>query len=602
LGLFGLKQIKRNLVPMKIYEFRNCLLNSAERRVIRDGKYLELTPRTFDVLQLLVEKSGEIVTKDEILGKVWNGSFVEEGNLPVHVSKLRRLLNDNKAEHFIETVQGSGYRFVSPVKSVNANEWLKHLPSNNGTQPVRTSSRFVFDSIAVMPLRNESNNPEIDYLADGLTESFINSLSRIPDLKVIARDTVFRYKNKEVDPKEVGETLGIVAVLTGRIKVVKDRLMISIGLIRVADGSQLWGTQFNQPFSDIVKIQEEITLAVSEKLRSEIKGVVRTSQNKPFTQDSESYRLYLKGKYFYSKHTLGDFNKAIKCFQKSVSYDPANVHSYAQIIECYLSLYAFDHISYKDFSIKTAPFIEVISTLEQSIDVVQVMYSKFKMFSDWDFVEPEKHLRLALTINPNSLIAHIRYSIFLIWTGRFSEALNELHKVMELDPLSLSTYKRMGRLFYAMGQYENALIYLNDALEMEPSDYEALTLLGAVLTEIGDYRGALDSFQKSLSIHSNVETVSMIGYIYALEGKRKIAKQMIEQLESQSKDDCKHSIKLARIYVALGEKKTTYEYLDQAFTLHECDLVGLTFDPKWRTIRNESRFKELMNKVGLPIN
>jgi tetratricopeptide (TPR) repeat protein len=224
------------------------------------------------------------------------------------------------------------------------------------------------------------------------------------------------------------------------------------------------------------------------------------------------------------------------------------------------------------------------------------------MFSDWDFVEPEKHLRLALTINPNSLIAHIRYSIFLIWTGRFSEALNELHKVMELDPLSLSTYKRMGRLFYAMGQYENALIYLNDALEMEPSDYEALTLLGAVLTEIGDYRGALDSFQKSLSIHSNVETVSMIGYIYALEGKRKIAKQMIEQLESQSKDDCKHSIKLARIYVALGEKKTTYEYLDQAFTLHECDLVGLTFDPKWRTIRNESRFKELMNKVGLPIN
>jgi DNA-binding winged helix-turn-helix (wHTH) protein len=186
---------KRNLLPMKIYEFRNCLLNSAERRVIRDGKYLELTPRTFDVLQLLVEKSGEIVTKDEILGKVWNGSFVEEGNLPVHASKLRRLLNDNKAEHFIETVQGSGYRFVSPVKLVNANEWLKHLPSNNGTQPVRTSTRFIFDSIAVMPLRNESNNPEIDYLADGLTESFINSLSRIPDLKVIARDTVFRYKN-----------------------------------------------------------------------------------------------------------------------------------------------------------------------------------------------------------------------------------------------------------------------------------------------------------------------------------------------------------------------------------------------------------------------
>lgn len=173
--------------------------------MIRDGKRLELTPKTFDVLQLLVEKSGEIVSKDELLGTVWNGSFVEEGNLPVHISKLRRLLNDNKAEHFIETVQGSGYRFVSPVKVVSANEWQKSLPSKNGTQSVRTSTGFVFDSIAVMPLRNESNNPEIDYLADGLTESFINSLSRIPDLKVIARDTEFRYKNnKDAVQKRLG--------------------------------------------------------------------------------------------------------------------------------------------------------------------------------------------------------------------------------------------------------------------------------------------------------------------------------------------------------------------------------------------------------------
>lgn len=161
---------------MKIYRFSNCYLNLTERRILKNGKFLELTPKTFDVIRLLVEKCGEVVTKDEILGEVWNGSFVEEGNLAVHISKLRRLLDSSKTEPFIETVQGSGYRFVSSVKAVSDEEWRKHLPAESSPPPDKTSDQFTFDSIAVLPLENESRDLEIDYLADGLTESFINSL------------------------------------------------------------------------------------------------------------------------------------------------------------------------------------------------------------------------------------------------------------------------------------------------------------------------------------------------------------------------------------------------------------------------------------------
>ena len=587
---------------MPIYKFRNCCLNISERRVLKNNKYLELTPKTFDVLQLLVEKRGEIVTKNEILERVWNGSFVEEGNLPVHISKLRRLLDETKNEPFIETIQGSGYRFIAPVQAANEAEWTKHLPDRAYSPPAQTAKRFAFDSIAVLPLENESGNLEIDYLADGLTESLINSLSHVSNLKVIARNTVFRYKNKQPDAKEVGETLGVAAVLTGRIKLIKDHLLISVELTNVTDDTQLWGTRFNQPFADIVKIQEEITFAVAEKLRAEITHAAGKSPNNLVSQNSESYRLYLKGKYFLDKRTVNDLYKAIEYFQKSVSYDPENVFSYVEIVECYFALYAIDHFSYLNTSAKIKPLLDVISKLNQSVDVVQAMYGGIKIYLEWKLEESKKHLQYALTINPNCLIAHQRYSSVLAMQGRFSEALQEIHQLMLIDPLSLVNYKRIGRLFYKMGQFENATTYLKEALELEANDYEILALLGGATAELGNYNEALSYFQKSLNTHYNVDTLSMFGYVYARLGKKEMANRIIRQLESESKDNCLPAIKLARIYAALEEKEMAYNYLEQAFTQHEVDLNSLISDPRWATIRYESRFRELIKRVGLPID
>jgi TolB-like protein/DNA-binding winged helix-turn-helix (wHTH) protein/Flp pilus assembly protein TadD len=585
---------------MPIYRFRNCFLNTTERRVIKNGKYLELTPKTFDVLQLLVEKWGEIMTKDEILSKVWNGSFVEEGNLPVHISKLRRLLDETKNEPFIETVQGSGYRFISPVQSVSENSWERNLSDKNHLPNHIISEGFIFDSIAVLPLQNESNNLEIDYLADGLTESFINSLSRVSNLKVIARNTVFRYKNKEVDAQEISKTLGVAAVLSGRIRAIKDRLSISVELTKVEDGTQLWGTQFNQPFSDIIEVQEKITSALSEKLNTQISA--RNSVANPITQNSESYRLYLKGKYFLEKRTEKDIYKAIECYQKSVSLDPTNVYSYVEIIECYFLLHLWDYVSYTDVSIKIKPLLSVVSKLNQNVDVVQAMYGGIKMHLEWNFEEAEKHFHNALTINPNCLIARNRYSHLLLYSRRFPEALKELKQIMLIDPLSVTAYQRIGKIFYLMSRFENAISYLKDALELESTDYLALVLLGATLTELDKYEEASTIFQKSLRIQYNTETLSMIGYVNARAGRKHKAYQIIKQIESQSKSNCHHAIKLARIYFALGEKETAYEFLDRAFEQREMDLIGLKSDPRWARIRHEPRFRELIRRVGLPIN
>lgn len=585
---------------MKIYKFRNCLLNTLERTVLKDGQRVNLTPKTFDVLQLLVERPGEIVTKDELLGSVWNGSYVEEGNLPVHIAKLRRQLSGDGNHRYIETVHGGGYRFTANVEIADESDWQKQFAGFNRRKTDRLPQQPVLDSIAVLPFRNETNDDENDYLTDGLTTSLINRLSGTTNLRVIARDTAFRYKNKEADAKEVGDTLGVSAVLTGRIKLMKDNLLVGVDLVKVADGSQLWGKQFDQPFADIVKIKNTIATAVTEQLQSKIVGASTTSQNNAVTQNAESYRLYLKGKYFQEKQTEADLYKAIEYFQQSVTHDSKNVHAYVEILESYSVLYLFDYLPYEEWSDKTLPILKIVSKLNQFVDVLQVIYAKLKLHRDWDFEGAEKHLQSALSLNPNCLTAHIRYSELLIKMGRFAEALRELQIVIEIDPLSLPTNKRIGRLFYCVGHYQRAHGYIVDALEMNPEDYVALTMLGAVLTQTGNYDEALEAFQKSLRIQCNVETLSNIGCAHALAGKKTEARQMIERIKSESKDGPKHSIKIAEIYVALGEKEKAYEFLKKAFDEHECDLSALGFDPRWTSIRHEPRFIKLMKRVGLP--
>ncbi len=332
------------LHPMKVYKFRHCYLNTRERRVIERGRFLDLTPKAFDVLQLLVEKAGEIASKDEMLDKVWEGSFVEEGNLPVHISKLRRTLNERNSERFIETVQGVGYRFVAPVEIVTPEHWNVQISSLSNSAANQSISDDNLRSIAVLPLHDGSNSAEYQYLADGFTDSMINRLSRYPDLKVLARDTILRFKKKNLNAKQIGEILGVSAVLTGKIKVSEDRILISIELVRVHDGSQIWSTSVSQPFSRLIEVSDEFVSDLTETLRFQYHGTTGHPINGSRTLNSESYRLYLKGKFFLRKRDVLDVWKALEYFEESVSKDPAHVLSYVEMVECHLLLYTSDNI------------------------------------------------------------------------------------------------------------------------------------------------------------------------------------------------------------------------------------------------------------------
>jgi TolB-like protein/Tfp pilus assembly protein PilF len=584
---------------MQIYRFRNCLLNAAERSVVKDNACLELTTKTFDVLQYLVENAGKVLTKDEILGTVWNGDFVEESNLPVHISKLRKSLNETLDNRFIETVQGTGYRFVAPVRLVNQSEWFRSAGSEPAAARTSAAGTTSLSSIAVLPFDNQSEDSSSDYLTDGFTEGLINGLTHTPGLKVIARNTVFRYrKTGSIEFDEIRDTLGVSNLLTGRVRVEGERLTVGVELIDAHDGTQRWGKQYYRNFSEIVSLQDEITFAVAEKL-----NVMRAQTKKPFssafTRNAESYRYYLKGKFFFEKRSGEDLLKAIDYFSASVRIDPDNVHSYAELVDCYRLLHLLDFISYSEFWERSRPVLAELRGKTQSIDIVQVMYCDLRML-EWRFVDAAKHCRRALMLNPNSLKGRLRYSDLLLQSRNISEALEQLEKIMTIDPLSPLTHIRTARLFYIAGKYENAVAYLNDALELEPGNFEALALRGGVKIETGELDEALVDLEASLEVEHQPDTLAMVGVVYAKQGKKKKSYEVIRLLKALSQDSSRYAIKLAHVYLALGETDKTFVELETAICQHEPDLRALTYDPRWAAIRNEAKFGALVRRVGLP--
>lgn len=582
---------------MQVYKFRNCLLNTIERSVIKEHEHVELRPRTFDVLEYLIANVGKVISKDEILGNVWNGSFVEEGNLPVHISKLRRSLGESKHIRFIETVQGIGYRFVAPVQVVDNRIWESSLPISKPVIPEPKSLHLSYKSIAILPLQNESPDLELDYVADGLTETITNKLALIPELTVIGRNTVFRYKDMDVDPREVGESLEVATVLTGRIRVENNDLVVGVELTEVKGGRTLWSNRFDGQFDEIIRIKEEISAAVADKLRSSAAPPTRSSYPTS-TNSSESYKLYLKGKHFVSKRVVDGYNKAIACFEEAIRHDPTNLNAYAELVECYRLLHFVDALPYDYTVAKVRPYVAKLLLSDRPTDVEQLTRARLKLM-EWKFDESIDLSAEALALNPNNIEAHFLRANVLTSQSRHPEAIAHLNAILTLDPLSLVTYKRMGRGYYRLGRNETAIEYLQVALEMEPSDFESLALMGATHIELGEYEVGLEYFRRSQKSEHSVEILSMFPYVAGLQGKFDEAREGYQEILATSEDKEKHALKLARIHLVLGEKEEAYHLLEVAFRKHEVDMVSMVYDQRLKTIRNESRFRELALRVGL---
>ncbi len=575
----------------KIYEFEGFRLEEGQSRLLYKNKPVTLKPKILDLLLFLVKKRGQLIAKDELMQEIWPDAIVEENNITVSMSILRKALGDAAGNQFIETVPRRGYRFIATVTEV--------LPkTNHDSEPHQADAIELederIDSLAVIPLEAPDRDINVEYLSDGITESIINSLSRIPKLRVLACSTVLRLDRKNIDPQKAGRDLNVKAVNVIRVIRLGDNLIIRSELVKVSDGSQLWGEQYNRNPSDLLAIQEEIAKAISESLKFKISLAKRATSN------NEAYNLYLRGRYFWNKYHKESGLKAVDLFNEAIKIDANFALAYCGLADAYFRL-SNVHLpprevlpKAKEAAVRAVEIDENLAEAHASLGLVKVYY-------DYDWIGAEKEFRKALRLNPDLFLAHQRFGSYLQFMGRFEEANRHYEMALDLDPFSLQVNINLATTYYLRSEYDRAIRLLKTTSELEPNYMPTLFVLGCVYIQQGRLDDAIEQFQQIYKLDEEAYlAMGFMGYAHALAGQRAEAETLLNVLQEISQRKYVSPYSMLVIHLALGPEERVFELLEQLYHERNEWLVWLKVSPELRSVRNHPRFKELMSRVGFP--
>jgi len=589
-------------IPTKhVYEFGIFRLDTAERVLLRSGRVVPLTPKVFDTLALLVQKSGHVVGKDELMNEVWPDSFVEESNLTQNIFILRKVLGVSPdGRPFIETVSKRGYRFAATVRDVSDDKDIQTAKHSDRLATSRSAARVdPLNSLAVLPLVNASANPETEYLSDGITESIINSLSKLPQLRVMSRSTVFRYKGDDIDPREVGQGLGVRAVLAGRVLQISDSLVVRTELVDVANGWQVWGEQYNRKLTDILSLQEDIAREISENLKIKLTGEQKESLAKRYTDDSEAYRLYLKGRYYWNKYTKEGLTRAVEHFNQAIGLDPTYALAYTGLADAYYRLSNAYSPPKEAMPIARAAAMKAVE-IDDMLAEAHASLGLIKMYHDWDFLGAEREYRRAIELDSRSPLGYHRLGSCVQLTGRFDESNENFRRALEIDPLSLLVNSLLAFNFYVSGQYDKSIETYQRVLDMEPGYLQAQLGIGLPYEQKGMYEEAIAAFQEARVLCGDLghEALAYLGCAYARAGQNQEVKILLSDLEKHPQENYVSPYNIATIYVALEERERAFQWLERAFEERDEHLVWIKVDPRLESIRSDARFRNLLKKLG----
>jgi TolB-like protein/Tfp pilus assembly protein PilF len=462
-----------------------------------------------------------------------------------------------------------------------------------------TGRQKAIDSIAVLPFEYEGSNPEMEYLCDGMTESIINSLSQLPSLKkVIARSSVFQYKGKKVTPKAAGEELGVDAVLISQMNQLEDELSIHVELVNTIDNSRLWGKQYKRETSEIFNIQEEITNSIVENLQLRLTGEELKRITKRHTENTEAYQAFVKGRFFWNKRTEEGLKAAIDYFNQAIEKDPNYALAYAGLADSYVILPQYTPFppkeAYERLKAAAIKALEIDDTLPEAY----VSMAVIKRLS-WDWNGAEKEYKHSIKLNPGYATAHHWLAMTLMFMARYDEAITEIKMAHELDPLSPIINANVGYILSNASRYDEAIDQYLKTFELIPNFAELHWYLGLAYEQKGMLEETIMEFQHAITLSGGFAKYRAgLGRIYAVVGKRDEAIEILGELRELSKREHVSPYHIAKIYAALGEKDKALEQLEKAYEIEDPGMVYLKIDPLIDSIRTESRFKELMKKVG----
>jgi serine/threonine protein kinase/Tfp pilus assembly protein PilF len=462
----------------------------------------------------------------------------------------------------------------------------------------RKRSSKSIDSIAVLPLANAANDPNAEYLSDGITESIINRLSQVPKLKVMARSTVFRYKGRELDPQVVGRELRVRAVLTGLVKHIGERLLINVELVDSVDGSQLWGESYNRPLADLMTLQEEMAAEIVEKLRLKLTGAEKKKLQKKTTASSTAYQLYLKGRYQWNKRTEESLRKGIQFFREAIDSDPSFASAYSGLADSFISLATNVPLPPQEAMPKAKAAAMKAIEIDEGLAEAWASLGAVRWWYEWDWEGAEEAYRRAIELNPNYATAHDGYAMLLSARGRFGDAIDQITKAADLDPLSLIIAVHAGWPFYFARDFEGAIRRFRKALELDERFIPAQGWLGMALGQQHRYAEAIDTFGRALEVDHVPILVAMLAHTHAIAGERADAEKLLAELDAEAKRRYISPYDIAVVHAGLGDKDRALEQLQLALEDRSAWMVFLNVDPRLDPLRGDARFGEIAAKVS----
>jgi len=453
-------------------------------------------------------------------------------------------------------------------------------------------------SIAVLPFANVGGDPNMEYLSDGLSESLINALSQVPQLKVIARSSAFKYKGKEVDPGEVARTLGVQAILTGRVIQRGDNLVVSAEVVDARDKTQVWGEQYSRKLTDVQAVQDEIARAISEKLRFRLSGSQEQQLAKRATANPEAYQLYLNGMFYRRKAGFENGRKALEYYNRAVTLEPNFALALTGVADAYRYLAANSLLDPKEALPKAKASAQKALDLDETLAEAHVALGLIKV-DEWDWAGAEREYKRAIELNPNLADGHFRYTVYLSFMGQHAEALTEIKRAQELDPLRIALRGQEGAALIFARRYDEAIQQLQNVIKLEPDNSFAHVYLGYAYAAKGMYPQAIAEHLKAIGIEGETTSVQCyLGYALAQSGKRSEAQAILDKLKGTKA--YVSPAELAVLYVGLGDKEGALASLEKAYAAHDPQMQFLKVDPNYDSLRSDSRFQDLMRKLGLP--
>ena len=462
------------------------------------------------------------------------------------------------------------------------------------------SSKVAIHSIAVLPFTNVTNDADMEYLSDGISESLINSLSQLPDVKVIARSSAFTYKGKENDLEEVAKALGVEAILTGRVIQRGENLSISVELVNVSDKTQMWGEQYDRKMSDLLAIQREIAAEIVEKLKLKVSGEDKELTSKHYTENNEAYQLYLKGRFYWNKRTPDALRKSIEYFNQAIEKDPGFALAYAGLADSYVV--PANRLRPRDAMPKAKAAAMRALELDETLAEAHASLGRALAAYDWDWPRAEKEFKRAIVLNPRYAVAHQWYGGCLAVMGRSSEAIAERKLAVELDPLSLTINFELGSAFYYARDYDRAIEQIQKTLELDQNFPPARGLLPAAYEQKGMYGEAIAEFNKIPASGGGEWSLSKggLGHVLAISGKKNEAQRVLEELKQLSEQGYVSAPGIALVYAGLGEKDQAFAWLDKGYEERAFQMQWIRIEPRWDSLRADPRFQDLMRRMGFP--